>query len=506
MKLLFLAAAPEASPLPKLLAALGHEVRVAVPLGSGRRPTTRVVARVAVPTVGGEQVAEVFVARRGGVTLYTIARPRLPRAAPPLTEAAQSIFISLAAIGLCRARDWMPDVLHALDPAYGAALYWLATDGLRDDELGDIATVLSVDDVAAPFVAAPRDLSAYGLTPSDAPHLPDTARDSLLGLGLAHADGLAATSDANAEYLAGLTSGGAPAHLPFAWPGRMAGLRPGLDLVAWDPAHDPALRQRYDVDRLERRAANKRILQRELKLAVGASGPLFAVLTAHETPASLDLVLPALRELLWSGAPAQFVVIGPAGPDPAAELKALARTFPGQLAAVRRTDARLVRRVYAGADALLAASPDSANHQPAWRALRYGAVPIAHVLHAPPSLLLGQEFRGHSHGFVFHDYNSGALIEALQQAQRAYGRPASQHTRWVALQRRGMRAVARWGPAQAVEAHLALYQHAIRVRKEKREQLARLLEDFPAAGDPPPGPGSLPHRPHEDPRRNPRRR
>jgi|GEM_PF-6318274 len=503
MKILFLAAGAQASPLPKSLAALGHEVRVAVPLGGATRPARRPVARVAVPTVGGEQVAEVYAARRAGVTVYTLAGPRLPRGTPPLTEAAQSICFSLAAVGLCRALDWTPDVLHALDPAYGAALYWLATDGLRDDELGDIATVLSVNDVGAPFVSVARELSAYGLVPSDAPHLPDAARASLLGLGLAHTDGLATTSPANAEYLARLIGGGDLTHLPFGWQGRLAGLRPGLDLAAWNPARDPALRQRYDAERLERRAANKRALQRELKLTVAASGPLFALLTEHETPASLDLVLPALRELLWGGTPVQLAVIGPTPPEPAAELKALARTFPGQLAAVRRADGGLVRRVYGGADALLCAAPDSANHWPAWRALRYGAVPVAHTRHDPSSGLLDGRF---GNAFVFRDYNSGALLETLYQAQRVYGRPASQHTRWSPLQRRGMRLAADWGEAQAAHHQLGVYDHAIRVRKEKRAQLAGLLEDFPATGAPPLEAGPLPLRPHEDPRSHPRRR
>ena len=154
MKLLFLAPEPVVGALPKALAALGHDVRMAAPLAGAKRPVgrlaARVVARVAVPSVQGEQVAEVYAAKRTGVTVYTLAGPRRKRGEAPLSDAAQAIFPSLAAVGLCRALGWAPDVLHALDASAGAALYWLATDGLHDDLYAEIATGLGVADVTTP--------------------------------------------------------------------------------------------------------------------------------------------------------------------------------------------------------------------------------------------------------------------------------------------------------------------------------------------------------------------
>ncbi len=481
MKLLFLATDPTVGALPRSLAALGHDVRLAAPLAGAKRPVgrlaARVVARVAVPTVQGEQVAEVYAAKRAGVTVYTLAGPRRKRGEAPLTPAAQAIFFSLAAVGLCRALGWGPDVLHALDASAGAALYWLATDGLHDDLYAEIATVLTVGEVDAPYVGAGRELSAYGLVPSDAPHLPDAARAALLGLGLAHANALTAAGPAQARHLAAPEAGEFAALL-HARGEQFMGIAPGLDLAAWDPAHDPALAQRYDAARLERRAANKRALQRDLRLPRTADTPLLALLPALEPPGSLDLALPALRELLWSGAAVQVAVIGPAGPEPAAEIKALARTFPGQVAATRRVEARLLRRVFAGADVTILAAPHAADGLPARQALRYGAVPVAHGWGEAGEGVLDTQPRRPGTGFVFRDYNSGALLEALQRARRAHSRPSQ----WLGLQRRGLLAAAQGSEAAAAQAHLALYHQAIFVRKETRAQLAGVLAEFPAAG------------------------
>lgn len=474
MRLLFLAAEPSVGALPRALAALGHEVRLAAPLAGAA--TGRAVTQVAVPTVHGPQVAEVYVAKRGGVVVYQIGVPRRKRGEAPLSAAEQSIFFSLAAVGLCRALAWTPEVLHALDASAGAALYWLATDGLHDDALGEIATVLSVGEVAAPPAGAGRALRAYGLVPSDAPRLPDTARDALLGLGLAHADRLLADSPAHARRLRTPAGGGLYAELLAAQPDRLTGIAPGLDLAAWDPAHDPALVRRYDAARLDWRAANKRALQKELGLPAQAGTPLFALLTENETPASMAVALPALRALASKHADVQVAVVGPPPPELAADLRAWALAAPEQVAVVRGGGAGRVRRAHAGADALVLATPDAAGGLAVRQALRYGALPV--LFSAADDTDFEARDRRQSIAFIVHDYNSGALLEALERARRAYGRAAA----WQARQQRGLAAGTQWGVEAAVQAHLALYHQAIRVRKETREQLAGRLTEFPAAG------------------------
>ena len=148
MKILFLAA--EAFPfskvgglgdvagsLPPALAALGHEVRVAIPFSGvidRRRFKPVRVAKLAVPHIRGDQAASVWEVRRDGVVFNLIAGPPIPRAkrvygADIHEDGPKFIFFSLAALGMCRALDWAPDVVHANDCHTGAAVYWLGWMG-----------------------------------------------------------------------------------------------------------------------------------------------------------------------------------------------------------------------------------------------------------------------------------------------------------------------------------------------------------------------------------------
>src|SRR5258707_9513946 len=151
MKILFLAA--EAAPLskvgglgdvagalPKALAALGHEVRVVIPFTGAvdrKRFKPKPLTQVVVPHVGGDQVAHVSQVLLDGVSFNLVAGPPIPRAnrvygQDIAEDGPKFIFFSLAALGLCRALDWAPDVLHANDSHTGTAVYWLAVADARD--------------------------------------------------------------------------------------------------------------------------------------------------------------------------------------------------------------------------------------------------------------------------------------------------------------------------------------------------------------------------------------
>ena len=470
MKVLFLARdAKDAPPRPTANWAemYSHEACVVVPL-TGKSPT-KPLLKVAVPTVRGEQVAAVYASRRRGNGLYQIAAPRRGRGEPPLSADERAIFFSLAAVALCRALAWTPDVLHVLDPAYGAAIYWLDSDGLRDDALGGVATVLSLAAAPEMWAGAGRALSAYGLVPSDAPHLPDEARDALPALGIAHADGVVLEGPLALADAAALK-------LPTAPRAAVTPHWPRLDLEAWNPARDKALARTYDAKHLGRRAANKLALQRALNLAPSA-GLLVAVLARDETAASLALAVGALRDLLATDKAAQVAIVGPAAPEAATDLKALAQAFPGRVAVTVRDPAALVRRVYAGADVYLGVAHQAGRGLPVQRALRYGAVPVVAAGGASAAGVQAVGASRAANGFVFQDYNSAAILSAIRAARRAYGQTA----RWLALQQNAMPAVEQVAAEPAAQPYLALYQLAMGTRKEKREQLAGLLAELPAA-------------------------
>ncbi len=90
--------------------------------------------------------------------------------------------------------------------------------------------------------------------------------------------------------------------------GRLSGILNGVDAGIWNPESDLLLASRYDRDRLEDKAENKRQLQIAMGLKVDDKAPLFAVVSRLTSQKGLDLVLEALPGLLEQGG--QLALLG----------------------------------------------------------------------------------------------------------------------------------------------------------------------------------------------------
>jgi starch synthase len=503
VKILFLAA--EAAPLskvgglgdvagslPRALQARGHDVRVALPFSGvidRARFAPQPVARFPVPRVGGDQTARIAEVILDDLRHYLVAGPPIPRARRVYGQAIEEdgpkfIFFSLAALGLCRALDWIPDVVHANDSHTGPAVYWLDVAGRHDDAFKATASVYTIHNLVYMNAGAGPYLRAYGLPPSDSPLLPDWARDCLGALALAHAGRLTTVSPTHAREILTAAYGYGLEGVLRARQDRLAGILNGLDLERWDPATDPHLAARYDAERLERRAVNKRALQAELGLPAEARAPLLGVVSRLDTQKGFDIAAPALGELLSSpargGPAAQLVVLGTGLPPIEAQFKALAGEHPERVRAVLRFDAALASRIYAGADLLLVPSRYEPCGLAQMIALRYGAVPVVRRTGGLADTVADASRSTAGTGFVFTDYNSNALLAALRRAIRAYDRP----DHWLALQRRGMRRALQFSWARSAAAYEALYHQASHERKEAAARTAREATGNGQAGRP----------------------
>ncbi len=479
MKILFLAA--EAAPLskvgglgdvagalPRALAALGHDVRVAIPfsgvIDSAKfRPV--VVARFQVPHLSGGQTATVSEVRLGGVIYYLVAGPPIPRAKRVYgttikEDGPKFIFFSLAALGLCRALDWSPDVLHANDSHTGVAVYWLANDGAHDPFFAGTASVFTIHNLVYMNNHARPYLREYGLAPSDAPVLPDWARDSLMGLGLAHADVLNTVSPTHAREILTAEYGYGLEGVLRARRSRLFGILNGLDLEAWDPKRDPRMAAHFDAAHLPKRAANKLALQQAVGLPPRPGAPLVGIVSRLDTQKGFDIAVPALRRLLAGDV--QLVVLGTGLPQLEKEFKKVGREFPDRARVALRFDAALAARIYAGADLVLIPSRYEPCGLTQMIAMRYGAVPVVRRTGGLADTVTDYGVKKGGTGFVFHDYNSSALLRALRRALAAYRRPA----RWQALQTRGMRhAATHFSWSRSAKEYVVLYQKALAYRQ-----------------------------------------
>lgn len=453
------------SSLPKALRALGHDVRVAIPgYGAidwaGLRPTWR--TRFDVPYAFGPQTAEVFELSVAGVPFYLVCGSPIPTdhrvyGSGIDEDGEKFVFFSLAAVRLCRAIDWRPDLVHANDWHAGAAVYWLATAGRSEEFYRDTAALLTIHNLSYSGRGAGRALANHGLASSGpASALPEWARDSPLALGLVTADFLSTVSPTYAREILTPAYGEGLDGVLRLRADRLAGILNGIDPETWNPASDPAIVSRYDESLLSERAPNKRALQAELSLDPDDRAPLLGVVSRLDSQKGFEIAMGPVRKWLQEGG--QFAILGTGNPAIERDMAVIERGFPRRAAVRLRFDVPLSRRIYAGADALLLPS----RYEPCGLAqmigMRYGAIPVARRTGGLADTVKDAGDPGGT-GFVFGDYSSAALWDALARARRVYSQPEG----WVELQRRGMRTDFSW--ERPAREYADLYQLSVASRR-----------------------------------------
>ncbi len=215
------------------------------------------------------------------------------------------------------------------------------------------------------------------------------------------------------------------------------GILNGIDTEYWNPGTDQFLEHRYKT--LEAKSAARAALCQELGL--DASRPVLGMVTRLTDQKGLDLVLPALPEIVkdWN-----VVVLGSGEEHYQNAIKALKNQMPSQVAFSDKFDEPFAHRIYAGADAFLMPSRFEPCGLSQLISMRYGTIPIVRytggLIDTVPE----------SRGYGFHDYQTGAMLEALTNARRAWKTEI-----WQGKARAGMNLNVSWDAA-ALE-YQALY-------------------------------------------------
>ncbi|HVE65882.1 MAG TPA: glycogen synthase [Thermoanaerobaculia bacterium] len=478
MKVLFLAseAAPfvkigglgdVAGSLPPALAALGHDVRLAIP-GYGAIDWLRFRPQPAgvfeVPHAAGARPGRVWEIE-SEVPVWLLTGPPIPTdggiySASIAEDARKFLFFSLGALAACRVLDFRPDVIHANDWHTGPAVYRVATAGRADPFFTGTASVYTIHNLPYTGRGAGPYLAEYGIAPSPAlALLPDWARDSMLGIGLVTADVLTTVSPTYAREIRTPEGGhGLDATLRDRGD-RLRGVLNGIDVRSWNPATDPALRATFDSRTLPRRAQNRAALVEEAGLAPDPDAFLLAMVSRLDSQKGFDVALPALSRWLEGGG--QLVVLGSGDSAIESGLASLELRFPGRASVRLRFDPPYSRRIYGGADGILIPSRYEPCGLTQMLAMRYGAVPIARRTGGLADTIVDFGDPGGT-GILFDGYDPASLAHALDRAVRVYAQRAS----WTELQRRGMEKDFSWG--RSAEEYDALYREAASARRGER--------------------------------------
>jgi starch synthase len=329
-------------------------------------------------------------------------------------DAGRFLRLADAALPLCAALDWRPDVLHCHD--WHAALVPVAQ---RASAADPIPTVLTLHNIGYQGVFPDSVLELYGR-----PELRSVlASDALAGgtinflrAGLRAADVLTTVSPTYAAEIRTPAYGMGLEDVLEERGAELVGILNGVDYNTWGPDADPFIEVRYDAANVAPKYRLKGALSLRVGLVPDQNAPLIGVVSRLAPQKGIDLVTAILPALLRETR-ANFVFLGNGDAATAAELRRFATANPRRVSFTDDYDEPLAHQIFAGSDLFLVPSRYEPCGLTQMYALRYGTIPVVRATGGLADTI--QHFdpaSGTGNGSVFRDADPDGLLWGVRSA------------------------------------------------------------------------------------------
>lgn len=450
--------------LPRFLAERGHDVRVVMPLyrhiDREKYELRPIGGPLGVPMgIIGELWGAIWEGRVPGsdVPVYFVEFEQYfgrtgiytePGGAGYTDNDNRYVFLSRAALQVCKALHFEPDVVHCND-WHTAAIPLFLNTVYAGDPLGRAASVLTIHNMQHQGNFYPGLMDVLGVGWEHFNHLELECDDqvNLLKGGLYHATMLTTVSR---RYAVEISTPDFGFGLDGVMRDRMRDLRGiinGIDYTEWSPTSDPLIAAPYSADDLSGKAVCKRRLQEEMHLPTKRV-PLIGMVTRLVDQKGIDIVAAALERILELDV--QVVLLGTGEAWAHAHFAGVAARHPDKFACRLAYDNGLAHRIEAGSDFFLMPSRFEPCGLNQLYSLSYGTLPIVHAVGGLDDTVDNYvEATGEGTGFKLYDLNPRALFDTVGWAVHTwYNRPDAIRI----MQRRAMNQRFAWqGSAEAYE-------------------------------------------------------
>jgi starch synthase len=454
-----------AGALPKALAQLGHDVRLALPYygqveAAGIKATR--VGPVRAPLGEATVAGEIFTSDAiPGVTTYLVANAKYYNRkglyGQP-DDADRFTFFCRALLEHLATSDWQPEVIHTND--WQTALIPVYLKSLYRKQFGDVRSVYTIHNLAYQGVFEPEAVRRAGLGGDyfTIDTLEFYGNCSFMKGGIVFADAVSTVSPTYSQEIQTPEFGEKLEGVLAQRKRDLCGILNGIDYDLWNPATDGLIAKSYEAKSLADKAANKRALQEQLALPA-VEAPVFGLISRLAAQKGFDLLAEALPYLLEMQA--QVVVLGVGDVIYHDLLTKLSRQHANQLSVNLAFDEKLAHRIYAGSDMFLMPSRYEPCGLGQLISMRYGTVPVVRATGGLADTVTNYDpARGEGAGFSFTEYSPVALLGAMARALLVYKDPKA----WAALQRAVMAQDFSWNASAAQYADLYA-----RVRRKSRK-------------------------------------
>ncbi|HAR35884.1 MAG TPA: glycogen synthase GlgA [Acidobacteria bacterium] len=330
-------------------------------------------------------------------------------------------FFSLATLKTLPALDFKPDLIHAHDWQSALAFAYLRHGRQADDFLARTRLLFTIHNLAYQGLFPPELLEKIGLpaTLFNPENLEFYGRVNFLKAGLLYSDAISTVSPTYSLEIQTPEFGFGLDGVLRLRSDRLFGILNGIDYQDWNPATDPALPAHYSQDNPAGKTVCRLELLRAFNFPLATPRPIIGMVSRLAGQKGFDLLVRSLDKLLQEEV---YLVILGTGEKEIQNLLVEARDkYPDRLGLRIAFDDRLARLIYAGSDFFLIPSRYEPCGLTQMYSLRYGTIPIVRstgglkdsVREFNPGTLQGN-------GFLFENYETGAMLEAINRALAFY--------------------------------------------------------------------------------------
>lgn len=448
MRILFVAA--EASPLakvggladvigslPKALIDLGHDVRIIMPkygsIDISKMQVMEVMKNYDVPEFGDAisvNVSQSIINDKVPVYLIENDRYFADGQVYGPNELDKFLFFSRAVISILKELDWQPQIVHCHDWHTALVVMWLKKMDLP------YSTVFTIHNFSFKGWFNEGFLNEHNLQEEWSDFPPDFPKPPLdfLHQGIIYADLLTTVSENYARELLTPANSESLDEILSLRRSSFFGIVNGIDYDEYNPRTDHYLLENYGYQNAEKRIDNKVALKKRADLAGSTDIPLIGFVQRLDDQKGIDILEESIDSIVGQIG-AQLIILGMGKERFQDSLRLIARKYPQSIYVSIDFDDPLAHLIYGACDMYLLPSRFEPCGLGQLIAMRYGALPIVrHVGGLVDTVPAFNKELTEGNGFVFHEFSSDALVEAIRDAVQEY----SNKVKWYKAVKRVM--------------------------------------------------------------------
>jgi len=432
--------------LPHLLSAMGHSVRMILPLyrqiKSGNYDLNPMGVDIECTIGGKRHRGEIYRLKdkEPGMEILFIRndfffdREELYRDVKTGTDYDDNderfIFFSRGLLEGLKKTGWVPDILHANDWQASLVAAYLKTVFKDDSFFSRSKSLLTIHNLAYqgqfPSMTFEKIGVENGLFAPAGP-FEYWGKVNFLKSGIVFADHISTVSPTYAEEIQ--TSSDYGMGLEGVIRDRandLSGILNGVDYSTWSPKVDKLIPYRYSPANLSGKKKNKLELLNRANLPLRNEDPLVGMISRLDNQKGFDLLEAAMEYLM--NLRIQMVLLGTGDMKYHDYFRSVQSKYPDKFRVFLEFDNKLAHLIEAGADIFLMPSryePCGLNQM---YSLKYGTVPLVRKTGGLADTVMNfDEISMKGNGFVFEKYDAADMIVALKRAIGLYGQKRIWH-------------------------------------------------------------------------------